>query len=1111
MKTKSTCLSMQKLLFILAILSTYIPYGISQVNVGDSNNPQDFSVLEISTNTIKGGLRLPQLTTDERKNLKIEELTGESKDKAQGLTIFNLSTGCYEYWNGENWVSICNGNAQIKFVDNVGDLTNPTQPIFASAGEERGAFLPSEDSPCTGVNAPYSFTIVSGESFLNIEVIDESTGKFNVSMLPNTTAKQRSAIVRVINNCTGEYRDLLFTQEGDNQSCNASIDKPIVSATNNGELCQGGAVYMTISNPDVNATYIWTLNDIEVSQGTYYTATRVGSYIVYVGAIGCPDNASDKIIVTPKQDNAPAGGIPLYATNNGIICGSTSTTIIAYNVPTTGTLAWYKNGVKDASKSGNQITLQSSDVGTWFAVMEEGTCTSIPSDIITVTEMQSTSLPTPEISVNGQPIASVSTFCQNGRIDLKLSNLSSYSGVTIRWYNGQTYLGEGESISIIAPIEDTFILRCVVSDNTGTLCSSEKIETKTLSGSAPNSPGIAGTPFICGGIPATLTATITGTETYTYEWYRNDVLLAETSQTLSVAETGTYRVAAIQGGCISTKSQPVTVGLSDFPMLTWIAGVDRSEPNEIKTYQVSGTFNPSEYTWSVDDTDAAILNGQGSNIVNIRFPNKGTAGSPHPVKITVVANNTCGESDPLEKTVGVSPFCTPINIRNTTMNPSSGKMLIGNTLTMSVTATGSNLSYQWKLDGSIITGATNATYTIDNAQTNHSGTYSCVVTSICEGTFTEEATVGTIEILNMTTIASGTGILVGENCFDIAQSNDGSTCGVLSLRKKQEANFAQTYTYTFYNKGDNNTNLQFLIDDPLEAVESYTVQPDIPTTLINGGKYIIAIKYKEQLKQTAIGLTNNNAIKVNIFATYNTLGSNTTYKNVLEVNIKDCDCCRIMADAQGNEYTTYQFGNAGCWMTQNIRSTSNAVLNSGQSTSVARYYYPGGITGNGLSINPEYGLLYNWTAANIICPSGWQVPTDAQWNALEQEIAENKERYSTTTAETPWNSSASTTIDSWRGAWGQSMKSPISIGSATNGKSNTNGSGFNAYMVGFMWEGNGNAAAYNSGTYFWTSTTGTSSGGKARKITRYYKTDQSGVYRTNNFTYDFIPVRCIKK
>lgn len=39
------------------------------------------------------------------------------------------------------------------------------------------------------------------------------------------------------------------------------------------------------------------------------------------------------------------------------------------------------------------------------------------------------------------------------------------------------------------------------------------------------------------------------------------------------------------------------------------------------------------------------------------------------------------------------------------------------------------------------------------------------------------------------------------------------------------------------------------------------------------------------------------------------------------------------------------------------------------------------------SVNvPVYGRLYSWAAAKLVCPSGWHLPTDAEWGQLEMHI-----------------------------------------------------------------------------------------------------------------------------
>jgi len=77
----------------------------SQVTIGDnSEQPQPFSMLELATSLNQGGLRMPQLTTVQRKALNAG-LTGDNA--AKGLVVYDTDLNCLEFWNGTTWISMC--------------------------------------------------------------------------------------------------------------------------------------------------------------------------------------------------------------------------------------------------------------------------------------------------------------------------------------------------------------------------------------------------------------------------------------------------------------------------------------------------------------------------------------------------------------------------------------------------------------------------------------------------------------------------------------------------------------------------------------------------------------------------------------------------------------------------------------------------------------------------------------------------------------------------------------------------------------------------------------------------------------------------------------------
>lgn len=61
--------------------------------------------------------------------------------------------------------------------------------------------------------------------------------------------------------------------------------------------------------------------------------------------------------------------------------------------------------------------------------------------------------------------------------------------------------------------------------------------------------------------------------------------------------------------------------------------------------------------------------------------------------------------------------------------PKNQKIIEGNALSLSVEASGSNLSYQWKKDNNVINGAVSATYNKLNISKEDAGVYTCVISN----------------------------------------------------------------------------------------------------------------------------------------------------------------------------------------------------------------------------------------------------------------------------------------------------------------------------------------------------------------------------------------------
>lgn len=365
------CCTEWQIYALVLVLFLLPPSMRGQVTVGDGTPPQDFSILEVVSNGT-GGFRLPRLTNGQRQTL--EESTAfqtEIVGKGKGLTIYNTSVDCVEYWNGIRWISICTGGSS--FIG--GDCASSNSP---AGGETIHCEI--TDSNCL-TDGEYVFTIVSGADYISLRVIDAGAGEFDLTFEPNDRASDRQAIVMVTSPCgTSEF--FVYTQKGDDIGCGTTTVPAIKSLDDITAMCSGGAVYLYLEGYPAAGTYIWTLNGQQVGTGYNYTATQPGKYIVYGDKIGCDNSRS--IRVTLDGTGAPSPISIIVRGNNGLVCGAGGTTTLIASSPASGIVRWFKDGVlQPLTSPHNEVE---AGVGSWFAVVSDGSCWSTPSETVTVSE-----------------------------------------------------------------------------------------------------------------------------------------------------------------------------------------------------------------------------------------------------------------------------------------------------------------------------------------------------------------------------------------------------------------------------------------------------------------------------------------------------------------------------------------------------------------------------------------------------------------------------------------------------------------------------------------------------------------------------------------------------
>ena len=232
---------------------------------------------------------------------------------------------------------------------------------------------------------------------------------------------------------------------------------------------------------------------------------------------------------------------------------------------------------------------------------------------------------------------------------------------------------------------------------------------------------------------AQFTVSVSGTAPFSYQWLKNGSPLSNdgnisgadtatlTVSNLLVADAGTYSVVItnLYGSAISSNA---TLTVLVPPTIT-VQPLSRT--NVVGTaaafsFKASGT-PPLYYQWKRNGVDLPegprVFGANYTNfaIIDLTLADAGT--------YTVEVTNSVGSTttQPAILTVWAPPAVTT--------QPQSQSVVLGTDVTFGVNFTGTlPMGFQWYFNGHPLSGATQSSYTVPNAQNTHAGTY-CVVLS----------------------------------------------------------------------------------------------------------------------------------------------------------------------------------------------------------------------------------------------------------------------------------------------------------------------------------------------------------------------------------------------
>jgi len=197
----------------------------------------------------------------------------------------------------------------------------------------------------------------------------------------------------------------------------------------------------------------------------------------------------------------------------------------------------------------------------------------------------------------------------------------------------------------------------------------------------------------------------------------------------------------------------------------------------------------------------------------------------------------------------------------------------------------------------------------------------------------------------------------------------------------------------------------------------------------------------------------------------------------------------VLTDYDGNTYKTVIIGTQ-LWMAENLKVTKEADGTAiplvtddtdwanleNNDTDKAYCYYS-----NSTDSLAKYGALYTYAAAKDACPTGWHLPSDAEWTELETYIAN----------------------DGHSGTEGTALKS---ISGWYNSGNGTDDYGFSALPGGIRHIDDGAFGGVGGSGYWWSSTEHSSS----NAYLRYLDYNYASVRRYSGNKSNGVSVRCVR-
>jgi len=247
------------------------------------------------------------------------------------------------------------------------------------------------------------------------------------------------------------------------------------------------------------------------------------------------------------------------------------------------------------------------------------------------------------------------------------------------------------------------------------------------------------------GQTATFTVAATGSAPLSYQWRKNSVAIAGmtsssyTTPATTTADNGAQFTVVLSNsvGSVGSSVAMLTVSAASVPpSITTQPASQTVTAGQTATFSVAATGTaPLTYQWK---KNSVVISGANSS----SYTTPVTMSSDTGAQFTVVVSNAAGSVTSSTAMLTVSAASVPPSI---TTQPASQTVTAGQTATFSVAATGTApLTYQWKKNSVVISGANSSSYTTPVTMSSDTGAQFTVVVSNAAGSVTSSTAMLTV-------------------------------------------------------------------------------------------------------------------------------------------------------------------------------------------------------------------------------------------------------------------------------------------------------------------------------------------------------------------------------